>query len=682
MAFPALARAIGKGPAFLALLLMPGADGVSEIDLVVTAALCMFSEAFLKWQPNRALGAWIVMCPALVLIAPGQGALFVLASAPLGLVLFRRAWLGDSRRLIKTLVMSGVVLGAVLLATPAGLMLLGAVRYGLEHAALNTVANATAWKTTFEAITDANPWLWTLASASWIAVTISAGILVLQAPALERARRERMLAYSVPVFLLSLLYTIHAAGRIDPVMHSKPGYASVWALSLLLPVLLLAAPRPRRLGETLFVWVSAASILAPFFGLGMLQGPVARFTAARPPDAVIGARAGLPNPGAAVVDPAHRARLLAIRRGLDRLLDPGETYLDLTNRSAHYFYLDRPPPIEVGAVYNLYNPAGQLRAVAALARRLPPAVLAEADNMVFDGGPPGLRAPLLYRFVLQRYVPVEQGGLVWLVRPERLPRLGLPVREPGAARAEDFAILDRAFRQADLGSLPLAWGRSYEVLRAKMRHIAALAPDRADAARAGGPDGKRSQFTYDVSSLRLSGQSAGLLSFVFEGDCGTNDSYFLEIRWTTRAAPDMDDAMKVSFKAERGRLIVPLDAAPRWFLAKGRAEAEDRSLGLDAVRLPGGERRRIVPAQCCGCGRFSPSRRREVGSCRPRSSRRAAAQLEDQIAHQLPARRQRLEMSLAVEPWPLPDRKLDAAQRASIGAHDHLQIDRKTLLER
>ena len=576
LAFPALAYAIGKGPAFLALLMAPAADGLREIDILAAAALCLLCESFLRWRPTWSIIAWIMLGTAMVLVAPGQGGLFVLATTPLGMVLLRRAWRTERRSLIRATGLLVLVFAVLALATPFGLMLIGAVRYGIEHSASNVIANGRAWSESFGMTPGPNPWLWEIARASWLAVTLVAGVLVMRAASLEPAARERALVYGVPILLLTLLFVMRAATRLDPGM-SRAGLASIWSLSLLLPLLLLAAQRPKRWSEVLFVWVSAAAVLAPLFGARPWERLLVRSAEVITPphDLVVGARVGLPNLGTVAAGPDHLSRLVTVRGALDRLLEPGETYLDLTNRNAHYFYFDRPPPIDTTAFYNLYHTSGQLRAIHALQRRPPPAVLAEADNLLHDGGPAGFRAYLLYRHVLLNYLPAVIDDHIWLVRPDRAARLGRAARLPENGSEEDFAMLDRAFRSIDLRQLPIAWGRSYASLQASMRTVAKVTSESVEATNSRTPEsevrlrvsGASPHVVYDIESLRLAGRDAGLLSFAFEC-AGRRAPVVMRVYWTTRSMPDFNDSMMLWFNAAKGRLIVPLDAAPRWLLAK------------------------------------------------------------------------------------------------------------------
>ena len=131
------------------------------------------------------------------------------------------------------------------------------------------------------------------------------------------------------------------------------------------------------------------------------------------------------------MDSAHLARLSGIRRVLDSVLDSGETYLDLSGRHANYFYVNRRPPIETGSIYNLVTEGQQRRAIAALRKERPPAILVRADNVHHDGARLSLRANLIYRYVLLEsgHKVVKIGEHVWLLRADRIGRTsGLDVR--------------------------------------------------------------------------------------------------------------------------------------------------------------------------------------------------------------------------------------------------------------
>ena len=172
-----------------------------------------------------------------------------------------------------------------------------------------------------------------------------------------------------------------------------------------------------------------------------------------------------------------------------------------------------------------------------------------------------------------------------------------------------------------------------------------------------------------------------MLSFAFECAQGGDDADVLEIRWTTGAVPEFNEAMMMRFRAVDGRFIVPLDAAPRWLLAR------------DLQKL------KIGPAARTACASFeltdvALSQRGAVDS--PRAavtmnlhfgagmifSRRSTRELEQQVAQQLCTGRDGRKVSPALGPRPLPDRKLDAAKPMTIGPHDHLQIDGKAPLQR
>jgi hypothetical protein len=280
---------------------------------------------------------------------------------------------------------------------------------------------------------------------------------------------------------------------------------------------------------------------------------------------VRGDAVGLPNLGLVDIQPEHLARLVQLRRALDALLDQDETYLDLTNRNAEYYYLNRPVPIESGALYNLPNDVQQLRAIDRLAAAPVPVILAGGDAIAHDGGPPSLRTHVIYRYVMGLgYTPIRVGPLVLLVRPDRVERARASGLAVGGDRA---AMLDLSFRLPDLGRIPESWGLSWPTLREAVTEVRRIdaAPLLLHDVEAVGADtyrvAGRDPFVVWPLAPAQDGRAAGILTFDFactQGDGNTN----LAIYWHAPEAPTTADTGVTLHAA--AHVAVPLDAAPRW----------------------------------------------------------------------------------------------------------------------
>ena len=151
---------------------------------------------------------------------------------------------GGSKECHEILLVFVLLFFAMGLATPFGRMLLTAIRYGLEQSGVNSIAHGIAWRDSF-ATSDINPWLYEMMRASWLLVALWAGVLLLRI-GIEKTYtgRSAAAAYAVPIFFLTVLFVIRAAGRID-VGITRLGFASIWGLSLLLPLLLFTGPPGR-----------------------------------------------------------------------------------------------------------------------------------------------------------------------------------------------------------------------------------------------------------------------------------------------------------------------------------------------------------------------------------------------------------------------------------------------------
>jgi len=602
---PALAAAIGRGPAILALFLAPYINWISEIDIVVTAFLCVICGGFLRWGPVRWLAiAWCAAL-ALLLYAPGQGALAIVAVSPLAVIVLYRAFRDDRAALIRTLALIVAITGLLCLLSPFGKMLVGAIRYGLEQSAVNSIAHGVNWSATFSKA-DANPWLYEMARCSWLIVAMLAGVLLFRQALQEDPQGSATaFAFVLPIFILMVAFVIRAAGRIDLSAATRLGIASIWGLALLLPILIFVVMRPRARGAAVLAWVSAAGLIVPYFGgldrhylraFEPLSGP------AGVPGYVEGRAVGLPELGNGVGEGDHLDRLIRIRQVLDRVLDPSETYLDLTGRHATYFYFNRRPPIETGSVYNLVTERQQLRAVASVRRQHPPVVLIAGDNILHDGGPASLRTNLLYRYLMLEtgYKVVRTGKLIWLMQADRVGRLA-PEQQPVVSDLSEAAlnpVLD-VFRVPSLQGIPVSWGRSASTLEPKMREVKRLlagAPATlTDAVAENGGDyrvtGADPHITFDVTGWRLSGSQAGILSFDFTCEAA-GPPPVIELYWATDRT-DESETTVLRFNGRNGRMLVPLDSAPAWLLAQQirrlrfdvASRDSCRSFRIDNVRL-------------------------------------------------------------------------------------------------
>jgi hypothetical protein len=550
--------------------LMPIEGRLTDIDLAIFALLVTGWRTFESRSGLRWAIGWLIAAIAAFLFAPGQGLLVIIATMPLLMWQLGRGVLEDPRAVRRRAVVALALLVVAAWLTPLGPMLLGAWRYVSEHAAVASVAHGVEWRLSFGTQGAANYWLAEAIRTSFIIVPIVC-IAVLGGRIANRdwAGAGRLAVVAVPVLLLGLLYIPRAAGRIDPGAPSRLAIASIWMWAALMPIVLHAAWGSRRWPAILAITVFVMGALSSMYGGVDVRVLTHRAIPSAPaPGTLINGEAfGLPSLGLADVEPAHLTRLLRVRRTLDTLLDPGETYLDLTNRSAHYFYFARRPPIESGATYNLPNEAQQVRAIRRLEAARVPVVLARADSMLHDGGPPSLRDHPFYRYAVQRYAPVRIDGYVFLVRDDRLARLAA-LHDSTVHHDDTAVLLDEAFAPPSLEQIPAAWAGSWERLQNAAVHVRTVAPDASG------------EWSLETP---LAGREAGLLvlELVCEPDAARSSE--MTVSW----AGDIPGGV-VRFRGG-SRLVVPLDAAPRWLLSQRITglqlrSSNDAGCGAGAVR--------------------------------------------------------------------------------------------------
>ena len=520
---------------------------------------CLAADVSLSARPAHWLTAWIVAAPLVVFAVPAQGVIAMAATAPLAFYAAFRWWTSGASRLRSWPVAAFVALAVAAVATPFGAMLFGALRYLVDFGPVNQIAYAIPWQVSL--LPDAYPtFVAELVRMSWIAIPIVAAALLAFFPRVD-TRRPTVVATALPALLFSLALVPYTMGRIDPTGISRPGVVAVLGWSIFVPLMVWAAIGARAVPAAVLVAALGAGALG---GTPMLS-PLAHAGASRafeddPRKAVA---AGLEAMGMGRTDDRHRARLLTLKSTLDALVPPAETYLDLTGHTADYFYLQRPPALRVSTPYNLVPVREQRRAIDKLSLSPPSVALLEAANLDFDGGTLALRAPLMFRFVLDTYQPYERDGVV-------LGRLRDGARGAPPRAESELALLDRIYAARHLQWIPVAWGRSLDSLAHKMDLVVGLLDASPHSTHDLAPDGAAWRVTgvdpylsYDVSAYAIAPAQAGLLKFDFA--CTKRAAPpRLQVFFWGDAQGGPTESGSFYFNAADGTMIVPLDAYPRY----------------------------------------------------------------------------------------------------------------------
>lgn len=541
----------------LALALCLAAD-VWDRLLFVAPAIILLSLPAMIARCAAWLGAWAALCLAMVFYNPAVGIALTLASSPMAVIQAQRMFKQSRPQFIRATAIGCMAILAVLLAPTFRAVLLGLLVFILENGQTNVIAHGLEWRPGSGTVGAGRGVLgsnlvWELFRLTWLPVMLGTAAIALGRWRgwTHEAKRLSMLAPAGLTALFLLVLASWTLNRIDPMSFSRTGEVSYLAVLHLLPIALFAASGWRFLPPALLIGLIAfyAQGTAGFPNGGSLDHfPMTWQTLLRkpasvqmlPPD-VISSRPllkAMPNLGEIHAHPDRLDRLVKLRLALAELLREGETFLDLTNQQAFYFYLGMPTALSYGAPWVTANRALQQRLIHEIEKNPPPVVLA-APAMLHDTGPVGVRTYQLYRYLLARYVPVRLNGFIFLVAPHRMP--------PDAAgrRAEQLETLTFAFAGESLGRLPAAWGRSWEKFTARFEPVRSLGDAQTPAA-------------FDSSAAPIAGADADFLKF----DLDAKTPVELVITWQSE-----DGAGTARLIASPGTQLIPLGSQPRWLLA-------------------------------------------------------------------------------------------------------------------
>lgn len=255
-----------------------------------------------------------------------------------------------------------------------------------------------------------------------ITPTLAALLIALRHNGYEERRNQRLLVLAgaiIPTLFLTLLLNSYAMARIDD-SGIRAGMATgiiLVFLSLWLPVL----TRSSQLNVSAGVVISSllAMIIPP--QLSTLSGPASTPSFTQTPPHPISI--SMPRLGAGIYDSTHLQRIRIISQIADSILEPNETFLNLTNRNSLYYYLGRDIPVPIPSTYNAAPLDFQKQYLNSLGDNPPPRAIIAADNLDHDGISLPLRSHLIYDYVLNNYTPFIYNGYVFGIRNDLSERL-------------------------------------------------------------------------------------------------------------------------------------------------------------------------------------------------------------------------------------------------------------------
>jgi hypothetical protein len=587
--FFSLRALLGVFLAFLIMYTFPFLKITSLNMLFIMPSLMLLVHPFLLKKPSLWIFAWIFLSTFSALYAPSTGTAFILGTLPAAL------WMGivslrEEKRYFKALmfvIASSFII--VLSFTEVRDMGKGFILFLLENASVNTVANGIPWKAS----------LFGYVQLLWVIIAVVIILLTwreIYKPEHKRRLRVIIFGSSSAFFLLAAIP--YSFGRIDQAGMSRPGNLSLWALYLGLPLMISFVDNARFVKYFLLpysvLWGAIYSFALPN---GLLSNN----------DITLGASGQIPISAVKKLTQAEQAplplkglilsseqieRISELKHILGILLKPGETYLDLTNHSARYFYLGYKVPALEAAYYNAPATKTQLRILKQLGSSPPPVILIKGDNISFDETTVPLRVNIIYRYFVLSYKPAKFGHYIFLIEPHRMADLMKSARngmlnsqtqnfsgEKGSDmnREKDLSLLDEAFPAAHFKKIPIAWGASWPSLSSRLVKVADISEEkimrtkavvRCEDGSCPSP-GDNPSLLINLDGLDITGRKAGYLSLNFRCDhpqIQQNENE-IELSWKDKNTGSFD-YNTIRFYAQNGRLLVPLDSDHRWLLSE------------------------------------------------------------------------------------------------------------------
>lgn len=520
----------------------------SEVMICIAACFAILLAPKLLRRPEWWIPIWTLMSAILPFARIPQGAVIVVASIPL--FIWQVVALYRQRRTACYAALG--VVGVVAMLFLFGM--LSDYFWGLMRIYADTAKVNAPWA--------ANDWLaWgaNLLKAAIIIAPLLAWVIAILIVRSYASAQSKKAAFAVFSMVATYAFCLISYG------FSRTDYQSSFRqyqlfLSIL-PVLMIGtivyirtwwATLSSVIAFLIFFWLFDVFQLFALFQLFSLPrdtiASLSAITALEKHDFQDAADFGIPHVGYGKFPKEYLEESANLKKHLDRILQPDETFLDMTMSGLHYFSSQRRLLTEYPTYYTIPGDAPQFRMIKKLREHNIRLSLLEPEY--FDESPSSLRTHYLYRYALLNGLPFKISARQTLLMP---PRYFQQIGQPLPDLRQTFALLDEQFPQKYLNLLPQVWGRGYEKFRDKLTRIRELDISSIN-------DHQNLQKTFALNPF-MSGLDAGLLVL----DINTSEIMKISISWDNELGRQSDE---LSFLANGKRVIVPLDALPRWLLSR------------------------------------------------------------------------------------------------------------------
>ena len=528
-----------------------------------------------QWLPV-AVGLCFLNC----FYNPAAGIALTMAMSPVGIFQVWQLFRSDRKSLFRALSLLGAGF-VVISAVPVSRHIIGGfIQFLIDNGRTVVIAHASEWEIKVGHTLAAKgilgvPLLWEALRLTWIGVVVLAGAMFTSAVIGWRKSDSAKLVTSGVVCLFLLFLAKWTLNRIDLFNPSRTGEVSYLACLYLLPLMVVARQKTHPVLVALFVF--GVGFFQQGFGgfinsgshphraltfSALTEKAVAPMTL--PEDSVLvdGKAVGLPNVGKMYAPLQWVSLRTELHSATAEFLRPGETFFDLTNRQANYYYLGLPVACSYGAPWLAANSALQDQLLQELGSHPPPLIWA-GPPLTHDNGTASLRTYKIYRWAVQHYVPFQRGPNIFMGTPERAVNLARPA-------TKQMELLRAAFNNPALEQLPSAWGSSWPRLANRFAQSRRLKV--SDNVASGNATLSLGQNEADIRGL-----SNDFLKFDFASNLAPTDEMNIEISWTSEYGWG-----SARLSACQGTNLVPLGAFPDWLLSRQITNLQIRPLSPPA----------------------------------------------------------------------------------------------------